>query len=138
MPTFEELVPKQRGIDAKLARGIEEDHDWHWIEGPNGYEPSTSIQDGWTIIAFALPKEYPSVEAVEHFVEADSPQAAMDKLVSFLQDLGFRGKVSVGNYSDTAVYFKAEIGSDETAIVPYNTNYEDADDSLEHKCSPML
>jgi hypothetical protein len=27
MPTFEELVPKQSGIDAKLARGIEEVHD---------------------------------------------------------------------------------------------------------------
>ena len=130
MPTFEELVPKQRGIDAKLARGIEEDHDWHWVEGPNGYEPSTSIKDGWTIIAFALPEEFPDVEEVEHFVEADSPQAAMDKLVSFLQDLGFRGKVTVSNYSDTAVYFTAEIGSDETTIVPYNTNYEDADDII--------
>jgi hypothetical protein len=64
MPTFEELVPKQRGIDAKLARGIEEDHDWHWVEGPNGYEPSTSIKEGWTIVAFALPEEFPSVEAV--------------------------------------------------------------------------
>src|SRR5215208_7990330 len=75
MPTFEELVPKQRGIDAKLARGIEEDHDWHWVEGPNGYEPSTGIKGGWTIVAFALPEEFPDVEAVEHFVEADSPQA---------------------------------------------------------------
>ena len=128
MPTCEELVPKQRGIDAKLARGIEEDHDWHWVEGPNGYEPSTSIKDGWTIVAFALPEEFPDVEAVEHFVEADSPQAAMDKLVSFLQDLGFRGEVRVSNYSDTAVYFSAEIGSDEPTIVPYTTNYEDADD----------
>lgn len=130
MPTFEKLVPKQMGIDAKLARGIEEDHDWHWLEGPNGYEPSTSIKDGWTIVAFALPEEFPNVEAVEHFVEADSPQAAMDKLVSFLQDLGFRGKVTVGNYSDTVVYFTAEIGSDETTVVPYNTNYEDADDII--------
>jgi hypothetical protein len=66
MPTFEELVPKQRGIDAKLARGIEEDHDWHWVEGPNGYEPSTRVEDGWTIVAFALPEEFPNVEAVEH------------------------------------------------------------------------
>ena len=130
MPTFEELVPKQRGIDAKLARGIEEDHDWHWVEGPNGYEPSTSIKDGWTIVAFALPEEFPDVEAVEHFVEADSPQAAMDKLVSVLQDLGFRGEVAVRDYSDTAVYFTAEIGSEETTIVPYNTNYEDADDII--------
>ena len=130
MPTFEKLVPKQMGIDAKPARGIEEDHDWHWLEGPNGYEPSTSIKDGWTIVAFALPEEFPNVEAVEHFVEADSPQAAMDKLVSFLQDLGFRGKVTVGNYSDTVVYFTAEIGSDETTVVPYNTNYEDADDII--------
>jgi hypothetical protein len=130
MPTFEELVSKQRGIDAKLARGIEEDHDWHWVEGPNGYEPSTSIKDGWTIVAFALPEEFPSVEPVERFVEADSPQAAMDKLVAFLQNLGFRGEVSVRNYSDTAVYFTAEIGSDETTIVPYNTNYEDADDII--------
>jgi hypothetical protein len=131
MPTFEELVPKQRGIDAKLARGIEEDHDWHWVEGPNGYEPSTSIKDGWTIVAFALPEEFPSVEAVEHFAEADSPQAAMDKLVAFLQDLEFRGEVAVRNYSDTNVYFTAEIGSDETTIVPYNMNYEDADDIIE-------
>jgi hypothetical protein len=130
LPTFEKLVPKQMGIDAKLARGIEEDHDWHWLEGPNGYEPSTSIKGGWTIVAFALPEEFPNVEAVEHFVEADSPQAAMDKLVSFLQDLGFRGKVTVGNYSDTVVYFTAEIGSDETTVVPYNTNYEDADDII--------
>jgi hypothetical protein len=130
MPTFEELVPKQRGIDAKLARGIEEEHDWHWVEGPNGYEPSTSIKDGWTIVAFALPEEFPSVEAVEHFAEADSPQAAMDKLVSFLQDLGFRGEVRVDNYSDTAVYFTAEIGGEESTIVPYNTNYEDADDII--------
>ena len=127
MPTFEELVPIQSGIDAKLARGIEEDHDWHWVEGSNGYEPSTSVKDGWTIIAFALPEEFPSVEAVEHFVEADSPQAAMDKLVSVLQDLGFRGKVTVSNYSDTAVYFTAEIGSNEPTTVTYNTNYEDAD-----------
>ena len=130
MPTFEKLVPKQMGIDAKLARGTEENHDWHWLEGPNGYEPSTSIKDGWTIVAFALPEEFPNVEAVEHFVEADSPQAAMDKLVSFLQDLGFRGKVTVGNYSDTVVYFTAEICSDETTVVPYNTNYEDADDII--------
>jgi hypothetical protein len=77
-----------------------------------------------------LPEEFPNVEAVEHFVEADSPQAAMDKLVSFLQDLRFRGKVTVSNYSDTNVYFTAEIGSDETTIVPYNTNYEDADDVI--------
>jgi hypothetical protein len=130
MPTFEELVPKQREIDAKLARGIEEDHDWHWLEGPNGYEPSTSIKDGWTIVAFALPEEFPNVEAVEHFVEADSPQAAMDKLVSFLQDLGFRGKVTVSNYSDTDVYFTAEISDNGTTIVPYNTNYEDADNII--------
>ena len=130
MPTFEELVPKQREIDAKLARGIEEDHDWHWVEGPNGYEPSTSVKDGWTIVAFALPEEFPDVEAVEHFAEADSPQAAMDKLVSFLQDLGFRGKVTVSNYSDTGVYFTAEIGSDEPTTVTYNTNYEDADDII--------
>ncbi len=130
MPTFEDLACKQSGIDAKLARGIEEDHDWHWVEGPNGYEPSTNIKDGWTIIAFALPEEFPYVEAVEHFVEADSPQAAMAKLVSFLQNLGFRGKVTVRNYSDTEVYFTAEIGSDETTIVPYNTNYEDADDVI--------
>jgi hypothetical protein len=130
MPTFEELVPIQSGIDAKLARGIEEDHDWHWVEGSNGYEPSTSVKDGWTIIAFALPEEFPDVEAVEHFVEADSPQAAMDKLVSVLQDLGFRGEVAVRDYSDTAVYFTAEIGSEETTIVPYNTNYEDADDII--------
>jgi len=128
MPTFEELVPKQRGIDAKLARGIEEDHNWHWVEGPNGYEPSTSVKDGWTIVAFALPEEFPSVEAVEHFVEADSPQAAMDKLVSVLQGLGFRGEVAVRNYSDTDVYFTAEIRGEETSIVSYNTNYEDADD----------
>ncbi len=33
-----------------------------------------------------------------------------------------------GNYADTAVYFTAEIGSDEPIIVTYNTNYEDADD----------
>ena len=47
MPTVEELVPKQRGIDAKLARGVEEQHhDWHWVEGPNGYELSTSVKDG--------------------------------------------------------------------------------------------
>ena len=130
MPTFEELVPKQRGIDAKLAHGIEEDHDWHWVEGPNGYEPSTRIKDGWTIVAFALPEEFPNVEAVEHFAEADNPQAAMDKLVSLLQDLGVRGKVTVRNYSDTAVYFTAEVGSDETTIVTYNTNYEDADDII--------
>jgi len=130
MPTFEELAGKQSGIDAKLARGIEEDHDWHWVEGPNGPEPSTNIKGGWTIIAFALAEEFPNVEAVEHFVEADSPQAAMDKLVSFLQDLRFRGKVTVSNYSDTAVYFTAEIGSDETTIVPYSTNYEDADDVI--------
>jgi hypothetical protein len=130
MPTFEELAGKQSGIDAKLARGIEEDHDWHWVEGPNGPEPSTNIKGGWTIIAFALPEEFPNVEAVEHFVEADSPQAAMDKLVSFLQDLPFRGKVTVSNYSDTAVYFTAEIGSDETTIVPYSTDYEDADDVI--------
>ena len=130
MPTFEELVPKQSGIDAKLARGIEEDHDWHWIEGSNGYEPSTTVKDGWTIVAFALPEEFPDVEEVEHFVEADSPQAAMDKLVSFLQDLGFRGEVAVRNYSDTDVYFTAKIGSEETTIVPYNTNYEDADDII--------
>ncbi len=130
MPTFEELLPKQRGIDAKLARGIEEDHDWHWVEGPNGYEPSTSIKDGWTIVAFALPEEFPNVEAVEHFVEADSPQAAMDKLVSFLQGLGFRGKVEVRNYSDTTVYFTAEIGTEETTITTYSTNYEDADDII--------
>src|SRR5215218_6621348 len=95
MPTFEELVPKQRGIDAKLARGIEEDHDWHWVEGSSGYEPSTSVKDGWTIVAFALPQEFPSVEAVEHFVEADSPQVAMDKLVAYLYNLGFRGEVRV-------------------------------------------
>ena len=54
----------------------------------------------------------------------------MDQLVSFLQDLEFRGKVTVRNYSDTAVYFTAEIGSDEPTIVPYNTNYEDADDII--------
>ena len=130
MSTFEELACKQSGIDAKLARGIEEDHDWHWVEGPNGYEPSTSIRDGWTIVAFALPEEFPDVEAVEHFVEADSPQAAMDKLVPFLQDLGFRGKVEVRNYSDTNVYFTAEIGSGEATITPYKTNYEDADDVI--------
>jgi hypothetical protein len=127
MPIFEELVPKQRGMDAKLARGIEEDHDWHWVEGPDGPEPSTSIKDGWTIVAFALPEEFPNVEAVEHFVEADSPQAAMDKLVSYLQDLGFRGKVTVSNYSDTDVYFTAEVDSDEITVTPYNTNYEEAD-----------
>ena len=114
MPTFEELVPKQREIDAKLARGIEEDHDWRWVEGPNGPEPSTTILDGWTIVAFALPEDFPYVEAVEHFAEADSPQAAMDKLVAFLQDLKFRGEVAVRNYSDTNVYFTAEIGSDES------------------------
>ena len=130
MPTFEELASKQSGIDAKLARGIEEDHDWRWVDGPNGYEPSTTILDGWTIVAFALPEEFPNVEAVEHFVEADSPQAAMDKLVSFLQDLGFRGEVAVRNYSDTHVYFKGEVGSDETTIVAYITNYEDADDII--------
>ena len=130
MPTFEELVPKQRGIDAKLARGIEEDHDWHWVEGPNGYEPSTGIKGGWTIVAFALPEEFPDVEAVEHFVEADSPQAAMDKLVAYLYNLGFRGEVRVTDYSDTAVYFTAEIGSDEPMIVKYNTNYEEADDII--------
>jgi hypothetical protein len=130
MPTFEELIPKQRGIDAKLARGIEEDHDWHWVEGPNGYEPSTNVKDGWTIVAFALPEEFPSVEAVEHFVEADSPQAAMDKLVAHLYNLGFRGEVRVTDYSDTAVYFTAEIGSDEPIIVSYNTDYEDADNII--------
>jgi hypothetical protein len=130
MPTFEELVLKQSGIDANLARGIEEDHDWHWVEDPNGYEPSTSVKDGWTIVAFALPEAFPNVEAVEHFVEADSPQAAMDKLVSFLQDLGFRGKVTVSNYSDTNVYFTAEIGNAETSIVTYDRNYEDADDVI--------
>jgi len=130
MPTFEDLAFKQSGIDAKLARGIEEDHDWHWVEGPHGPEPSTNNKDGWTIVAFALPEEFPHVETVEHFAEADSPQAAMDKLVSFLQDLGFRGEVIVSNYSDTNVYFKAEIGSDEPTIVPYNTNYKDADDVI--------
>lgn len=130
MPTFEELVLKQSGIDAKLARGIEEDHDWHWVEGPNGYEPSTSIKDGWTIVAFALPEEFPSAEAVEHFVEADSPQAAMDKLVSFPQELGFRGEVTVRNYSDTTVYLTAEIGSNEITVTPYSTNYEDADNII--------
>jgi len=130
MPTFEELVPKQRGIDAKLARGIEEDHDWHWVEGSQGYEPSTSVKDGWTIVAFALPEEFPDVEAVEHFVEADSPQAAMDKLVAYLYNLGFRGEVRVTDYSDTAVYFTAEIGSDEPISVRYNTDYEDADDII--------
>jgi hypothetical protein len=62
MPTFEELASKQSGIDAKLARGIEEDHDWRWVEGPNGYEPSTSIKDGWTIVAFALPEEFPALK----------------------------------------------------------------------------
>jgi hypothetical protein len=35
-----------------------------------------------------------------------------------------------GNYADTAVYFTAEIGSDETTIVPYSTNYKDADDVI--------
>jgi hypothetical protein len=130
MPTFEELASKQSGIEAKLARGIEEDHDWHWVEGPNGPEPSTNIKDGWTIVAFALPEEFPDVEAVEHFAEADTPQAAMDKLVSFLQDMGFKGEVEVRNYSDTDVYFTAEIGGEETTIVPYNTNYEDADDII--------
>ena len=130
MLTFEELAPKQRGIDAKLARGIEEEHDWHWVEVPNGYEPSTTIRDGWTIVAFAMPEEFPNVEAVEHYVEADSPQAAMDKLVAFLQDLGFRGEVAVRNYSDTDVYFMAEIGSNEPIIETYNTNYEDADDII--------
>jgi len=130
MPTFEELVPKQRGIDAKLARGIEEDHDWRWVEGPDGFQPSTSIRDGWTIIAFALPEQFPNVEAVEHFVEADSPQAAMNKLVSFLYDLNFRGEVIVSNYSDTHVYFKAEIGEDGGNIVPYSTDFGDADDII--------
>jgi hypothetical protein len=33
-----------------------------------------------------------------------------------------------GNYADTAVYFTAEIGSDEPIIVTYNSNYEDAND----------
>jgi hypothetical protein len=61
-----------------------------------------------------LPEKFPDVEAVEHFAEADSPQAAMDKLVAFLQDLEFRGEVAVRNYSDTNVYFTAEIGSDES------------------------
>ena len=42
----------------------------------------------------------------------------------------FRGEVAVRNYSDTHVYFKAEIGSDETTIVAYHTNYEDADDII--------
>ena len=69
VPTFEELVPKQSGIDAKLARGIEEDHDWRWVEGSNGYEPSTTILDGWTIVAFALPEEFPNVEAAEYFLK---------------------------------------------------------------------
>jgi hypothetical protein len=41
-----------------------------------------------------------------------------------------RGKVTVRNYSDTALYFTAEIGSDETTIVPYNTSYEYADDII--------
>jgi hypothetical protein len=54
----------------------------------------------------------------------------MDKLVSSLQDLGFRGKVTVRNYSDTDVYFTAEISDNGTTIVPYKTNYEDADDSI--------
>src|SRR5918992_926929 len=94
-PTFEEIASKQSGIDAKLARGIEEDHDWHWVEGPNGPEPSTNVKDGWTIVAFALPEEFPGVEAVEHFLEADSPEAAMDKLVAYLYNLGFRGEVRV-------------------------------------------
>lgn len=74
-----------------------------------------------------MPEEFPNVEAVEYFVEADSPQAAMDKLVAFLQDLGFRGEVTVRNYSDTDVYFTAEVGSNEITVTPYNTNYEDAD-----------
>jgi hypothetical protein len=56
MPTFAELASKQSGIDAKLARGIEEDHDWRWVEGPNDYTPSTRILDGWTIVAYALPE----------------------------------------------------------------------------------
>jgi hypothetical protein len=79
--------------------------------------------DGWTIVAFALPEEFPNVEA-------DSPQAAMDKLVSLLQGLGFRGNVEIRNYSDTTVYFTAEIGTDETTITPYSTSYEDADDII--------
>jgi hypothetical protein len=54
----------------------------------------------------------------------------MDKLVSFLQGLGFRGKVEVRNYSDTTVYFTADIGADETIITPYSINYEDADDII--------
>jgi hypothetical protein len=127
MPTFEELAYKQKGIDAKLARGIEEDHEWHWVEAPDGPEPSTSIKDGWTIIAYALPEGFPNVEEIEHFVEADSPQAAMEKLASYLQELGFRGKVTVRNYADTNVYFTAEIDSAETSIVTYDRNYEDAD-----------
>lgn len=48
----------------------------------------------------------------------------------FLQDVGFRGEVAVRNYSDTNVYFTAEIGSEESTVVPYNTNYEDADDII--------
>jgi len=54
----------------------------------------------------------------------------MDKLVSFLQGLGFKGKVAVRNYSDTTVYYTAEISSDDTTITPYSTNYEDADDII--------
>jgi hypothetical protein len=77
-----------------------------------------------------LTEEFTDVEAVEHVVEADSPQAAIDRLVTLLYDLGFRGKVSVRNYSNTTVYFKAEIGNNVTTTVPYNTNYEDADDII--------
>lgn len=54
----------------------------------------------------------------------------MDKLVSFLQDLGFRGKVTVCNYSGTDVYFTAEVGSNEITVTPYNTNYEEADNII--------
>src|SRR5215217_1377472 len=103
-----QLQADRAQVIAKLARGIEEEHDWRWVEGPNGYEPSTSIKDEWTIVGFALPEEFPNVEAVEHFVEANSPQVPMDKLVSFLQDLRFREKITVRNYSDTAVYFTAD------------------------------
>jgi len=116
-------MPSSRAALRKITIGI-------GLKARMALSQALILKNGWTIIAFALPEEFPHVEAVEHFVEADSPQAAMHKLVFFLQDLQFRGKVTVSNYSDTAVYFTAEIGSDETTIVPYNTNYEDADDVI--------
>ena len=49
---------------------------------------------------------------------------------SFVQNLGFRGRVTVRNYSDTDVYFTAEIGSNEITVTPYNTDYQHADNII--------